>query len=443
MILIIISVLISIAVALWIGCINNKDIDGIVNNNNNNNQEAMWFMIFSCFINVCMVFLVKYWERKGFKWYNIAVITQSSACFYYIFLWLIYSAVSAVWINNSKFKTQLLSIFPSKSNKNFKKIWCQIIINGIVYGFQLQAKYIALLYCTGGDASVLYVGCVSVVSIIAGKFFFVDKINKFVIIALLLALVGLVLIIQPSLLFKNNLNSSTVSYIGVIFTVVASFFNVGNKMFIKYSGYLGNSKNKNDKSGTKIDWYCLSMMTTIIAFIVYMIEYSIFIIYCNYSTISSYNKNELFKNDWNYVLYQTVLSDSGTHSNEYDITLSLTLYVSGLLPVSCQLFKVIAFRMGQFSHISLIANIKSVFAYLIDAWLFNTVESILSYVGSATLLCSVLLVTSTQIKSKIQDQDSKFDYQIIPHLPNIDNSTDKEKEQEKEKDKEENRFQLV
>ena len=382
-------------------------------------------IIFAALCKSIFTVLTQYIESVGSPWYQILFFTELIYFLLLVLFWVItYTRRYYITFRSTKghvhlddesqqlesqsqsqsqsqaqsqltyFET-LVSLFPRDKNVGCKA-WGLLILRG-VYGSGSFMFYVAALaYISSGDDVLIQTVIVTIGNVVFGIILFKESKSRLIIISLIICLIGLVFVCQPSFIFENintsnNDNDNKESYtpistIGFIFAILSGICRLGSGLTSKYAKVYN------------LNWLVLSLIAGFIsvsnAGVVFLIEY--------YFLFGSSNKDG-GGGYWNF---------DDNNAGYIAITFAIGLLIC--LFVACY---TIAFQYGNVSRIGILFNTDIIFAYILQIPILNETENALTYVGVIIVLFVCIVVFVAQWK---RSQESKQNRQLTSETSNSD-----------------------
>jgi len=196
--------------------------------------------------------------------------------------------------------------------------------------------------------------------LIGAHFILNEKVDYLQIFSIGIGFIGIVLIVQPELIFHTSKeDNSNFYYLGVLFVFISSLTTATIIIITRLTR-------------THVHWLTFECVTHLLALIIYPIIYIGVIIYnvdCNstWYTYLWYNNNDSFQ--------------------YFDIVLLFSIGLSSYVSIGC-------WTIGQqqvWSYVgSLILLLEVPLLYLCDEVIFNTYVNYITYIGVATVCCGIL-----------------------------------------------------
>ena len=305
-----------------------------------------------------------------------------------------------VWKNLSNLKFYILSIFPSKNSRGLKVG----ILRGITNAISTQLCLIGFIFLDSGDAMLIRTTVSSLIMLIVGVIYFDEKLTKWLILAFIIALIGLTLTIQPEFLFDISIDDQ-ISIIGLVIIVASAIFCALDKTVIKYSG----------KKGVTLDWFALLLISYFVTAVFGIIEIICLSIYYYVVDNGDVRWNDKVWYEW----------------NNSDITIVFILFsLIVVFEICCQMF---AFQTGDIGKLGILVSSEIAFTYMLEALLLDTKENYLVYIGVVlvTIYSSIVLIEQgKQAQERLnalnenndEDNDNDREYDTIDDIDSGDAS---------------------
>ena len=328
------------------------------------------YVLIGCVLVCFYTIEVQYLEESGLPWIQVFVYSELSnfisACVFGFFyqLWHYHGASTS---DPKQFLSYLFSLFPSKSmdnnNNTHYQQWKVLIGRGISLGFATEFYMISLVYLSSGDAALIRTMVPQFGLLLIAIIFFDEKLSFAVCISFIFAVIGLLLVCQPSFVF-NTINTQTISLIGLLFISVSSIAQICNKSFVKYSGNIN------------VNWVAMMIIGFLISSIIALVNLLVvFVVYYYYIE----NELNVSKDIW------INLNTLGT-----DVKIALSFLTITLVSVKC--FMIIGFQIGDLSRVSIVSNIDVPLTYLAQDLLLNENSNYITYIGVVVTIVSVIII---------------------------------------------------
>ena len=265
--------------------------------------------------------------------------------------------------NCSNFLDYLFTVFPP-IEEDFRRQWLVLIIRSLAGIGSFAGLDIALLYLDSGDTILIQVVLVTLMNISYSVVVYGEKLNRIIIVAIVVCLVGLLLVTQPSFLFGGE-SYDTVSIIGFVVVFLSSIMRALVTISIKYS-----NENVEMPHDTMIivPQILMGLMVTIVYFFGIILPWL----------------------DWNANVF-VIVGDSSSTSDERSLH-SFYMVSLGFLFFIWIMAGVIGFRLGDLGRLGIIQNSEVVITYLFDALLLNEDQNFLCYLGVCLTLIGCAMV---------------------------------------------------
>ena len=313
---------------------------------------------------------LKYLENQGLSWLSTNAIAQCGALFFCCLIWIgwqMYTFYNNIGIDGnhsiSSLKQHLFSVFPSKSDSTS---WRLLILSGLAFSLQFEFYLLALLYIEVADVMLIRTLMATIGLCIIGVIFWKENVSIYMIFALIIAFGGVIMVCQPSFIFGDTLNE--ISWIGVIFILIAAFWRVLDKITIKLS--------KSQNNEIDIHWLAVTIVPLIITSMIALLQLIGVSIYVSIETKSEIN-----------------LIGGSDRTN---VIIAASLY--GLILAVNSSLVVMAYQMGSLGRLGIIANCDIVFGYVLQAWLLSTVSNIYVYIGASLVFIGVGILVLEQYR---------------------------------------------
>ena len=109
---------------------------------------------------------------------------------------------------------------------------------------------IGFIFLDSGDAMLIRTTISSLVMLIIGISYFGETLTKWLILAFIIAIIGLALTIQPAFLFDTSIDDQ-ISVVGLIIIFASAIFRALDKTVIKYTS----------KEGVTVHWFALQLIS--------------------------------------------------------------------------------------------------------------------------------------------------------------------------------------
>ena len=280
-------------------------------------------------------------------------------------------------------KNSLLGIKQSRKNLIFRGIFGFLSILLVNFSLKIIAP---------SDAKTIFNLNIILVSII-GRIYFKDKLTVFHLISLLMAMVGVFLIVQPSFLFQKemNFNKSMISN-----TTSVDSSSTSEKEVLKWNRTIGIS----------ISLLAAIVQSIFITFIKKLtnqnVHYSVSLLFGSYfgvplsflltSTIyltGNSEKDRILRSNTSEILFQVLYSIS-----------------SAIVGLSSQLFLNISLEYESSSIISIVRSTELVFVFILQ-YIFLDIESnLFSSIGTLLIFTGIMMILVHKI---LEEKASKMD----------------------------------
>ena len=297
--------------------------------------------------------------------------------------------------NHNSFLEYLVSVFPPTDRKHGIH-WTVLTIRSASAVGCFAFSNIALVYLDSGDTILIQIVLVTLLNLFFGIVFFNEKLNKIIIGAVVLCIIGLILVTRPTFIFGGS-DYSTISTIGFIMVVISALLRGLSTGLLKYT------HNGIDLSHDTVIIVSQFIMTFIVS-VVY-----IFGVYVS-------SKQQWYSNV--FIVYDND-NDNGTINDTEKQQFWSFLFVSlGILFFIWILTAVIGFRLGNIGRLGIIQNIEVIFTYLLDAVLLSESQNYLCYIGVVLTLAGCAIVFYEQHQNAIEettlgDNDSDDSYAVF------------------------------
>ena len=270
------------------------------------------------------------------------------------------------------------------SYSSIKQLSCRalfiLFLRGLTGSIAGLFFILSLVYLNTGDAVLIQTVIITIGNVLFGMYFFNETKSKWIFFSMIICIFGLILVCQPSFIFKSD-SSSSVSIIGFIFVSMSAICRLGPGILSKYAKRL------------KINWFQLSIvaaiMATIVSTIVVIIEYA-----QNDGHAHGKKRNVIWMWD--------------NYNADY-IALS---FVCGCLLGLFVMTYTIAFQFGIVSKLGILLNTDVIFAYILQILILNIIENGITYTGVVIVLTVCAFVFVIQWKeSKKKNTKVEYNYQ--------------------------------
>ena len=347
----------------------------------NSRLLAICCLLIAALANVILTILLELAEDLGATWvqtffffeWTFFVLTFGSWFIYSIYIYY-FSALRLEMTPDYTFSEYLATLFPQKSSSSlYKKQWSVLILRGI-FGVSAGACYnISLKYCESGDVILIQTATMSILTIFFGWMYFNESINYLIIVSLILAIVGMILVTQPTFIFGANDDSNTMNSIGLIIILIGGGFRAGLQAILKHT------KNIQIKTETAI--LVPKMITAPFALVCYAIGMLIW----DWELITSYNDNI-----WN----------------------NLILISVGAMWFLWAAMVTVGFRIGDIGRLGIISNSDIVIGYILQVIILNENDNYICYIGVALVCISCGIIFYEQIKIIESENDPSSDLHL-------------------------------
>ena len=374
-------------------------IDDLLNNKLNEFTSSV-LLILGMICKALFTIITQYVESRGCPWYQALFFTEWMFLISMILYWFIlYSfAYFCCYKNKSNINrkvalsisdsdtlsrdsnsnsisssnilpntmTYCQALFSDFSSKNFTlKAWLILLARGFTGSFAGLFFVWSLEYIDSGDAILIQTVTVTIGNVLFGMLFFNEPKSKLIIFSLIICIIGLLLVCQPSFIFDKfeikkgeHINYSEVSLFGFILVGISGIMRLGSGIVSKYAKQFN------------INWLQLCLMASFMSAITISIVVTI-----EYYFIHKNDKDSVF---WWFDDYNVI----------YIIeTLSIGCFVS-LFVISYT----IGFQYGNVSKLGILLNTDIIFAYILQIFILDEIENGLTYAGGAVVLlvCGVV-----------------------------------------------------
>ena len=269
-----------------------------------------------------------------------------------------------------------------------------VISYGISNAIASESIVISLIYFDSGDAMVLRTAFTTFGGLLIGVLFFKENISKWIVLAFILALVGLLFIWQPNAIFSSSItDSNSISWQAFLFTLIAAIFRVLAKSIMKQSGNI------------KIHWMAMLMIQYLISSLVATIVLVILICYY-YISIGEGFLDHIFFNFFN---------DTAMTSLTKEIIVLIFIF-DGCLLLGIDTFNIMGYQAGYIGVLSIVGNCDILLTYLFQYWWLGIKEDYLVYIGAVIVVLSVSITMwdtiNRVLNNELNDNNDNVNNQI-------------------------------
>lgn len=367
---------------------------------------------FNAFIVVIISYLEKY---RGFPWIMIYILSEWISIplifiFSLFYMWYYYcryveheQTSSSIAITTHTFNLSFVQyyyylIFPPMT-KRFRISWMILDLRALASSTSYIFCMIAIMYIDSGDFILIQTVVLTVGNIIVGRVLFNEYLNATIIISLVVCIIGVICVCQPSYIFESFLsddNNGTVDIrpvdtVGFIFALISGLLRVFTAGVCKYS-----------KTSVDMPWLTLFTVSNIIGFFLSTVIFVAII------TVMKFILDMPSGDIWYNFDY------SGKSKYSYDDTMYglLILGIGGFTFISA-ITGTLGWRLGDVGRLGMVINADIPVAYIAQMVLLNEDSNVLTYTGICLVFLSIIMIFYSQSQRDIDSETEEQGYQII------------------------------